>query len=376
MDVPITPSVLRWAMDEAGVDEPQLAKAASVSADTLQGWLQGHEKPTLTQVRKLAQALHRQLAVFLLPSPPPATERALELRASPGSSRRPLNPVERRHVRRTERLQEVVSWLTRELGAQSAQLPAARIDEPAVDAAARFRSALQVSVEQQTRFKSLSHAFDRWREALGSLGVLVFQFPLGRESCRGFSLWDADAPVIVINTAWNEAARIYTLFHELGHLITRTESACGDGDLGWRVAQHPDRIERWCEEFAAAALLPEPAVRAFVLDQGGASIAEVAAVRRLARKFHVSLTASCLRLVELGLARRELFADLPKRADFKDPQGGGASGGRTVAEIRHDEIGDRTVTLFHKAVSRGVLEETQALTYLDAPPAIFGAIAQ
>src|SRR3954447_3556788 len=91
-------------------------------------------------------------------------------------------------------------------------------------------------------------------------GVVVFLFQLGADNCRGFSLWHDRAPVIAINTTWNDEARTFTLFHEVGHLVTRTNSACTSAPAS-AVTGAWDPAERWCERFAAAALVPEVALR-------------------------------------------------------------------------------------------------------------------
>src|SRR5690606_10048362 len=121
-------------------------------------------------------------------------------------------------------------------------------------------------------WRSASAAFDAWRSALERLGVLVLLFPLGEENCRGFSLASGLAPVIAVNTAWNDQARAFTLFHELGHLMTETASACASAPPA-SVAGAWDPAERWCERFAAATLVPEPAARGLLADRRGADTA-------------------------------------------------------------------------------------------------------
>ena len=44
-----------------------------------------------------------------------------------------------------------------------------------------------------------------------------------RKTIAGFSLYDAEFPVIYVNNSNpNERGRYFTLFHELGHLLYRT----------------------------------------------------------------------------------------------------------------------------------------------------------
>ncbi len=69
-EVPITPEVLSWAVEESGYSDEQIAAHIGVSADDLASWTRGDTRPTLTPLKKLATKLHRQLATFLLPAPP------------------------------------------------------------------------------------------------------------------------------------------------------------------------------------------------------------------------------------------------------------------------------------------------------------------
>ena len=75
-----------------------------------------------------------------------------------------------------------------------------------------------MTTAQQFAWPSSAIAFDHWRRALEDAGHVVLLVSIGKASCRGFSAWDPRAPVIAVNTAWNEEARIYTLFHEFAHL--------------------------------------------------------------------------------------------------------------------------------------------------------------
>ena len=72
MSVPITPAVLDWAIAESGYSRSELAASANIDALSLERWITGEEKPGLSDVRRIASKLHRQVATFLLPLPPEA----------------------------------------------------------------------------------------------------------------------------------------------------------------------------------------------------------------------------------------------------------------------------------------------------------------
>jgi Zn-dependent peptidase ImmA (M78 family) len=187
-------------------------------------------------------------------------------------------------------------------------------------------------------------------------------------------LWDDRAPVIAINTAWNDEARTFTFFHEMGHLLTRTNSACTTAPPQ-AVSGAWDPAERWCERFAAAVLVPEGALRRLLRERLGTPVTrvrDVASVRWIAAKFRASLRAVTLRLIELGLASWDLYRDLPAAGGAK--RGGGGGKGRDRQEIQEDQLGGRTIDLFRRAVETDVVSRSQALTYLDVPDAALDSL--
>src|SRR3954469_24166960 len=104
-EVPITPEVLRWAIDESGYSDEQIAEAVGVGTDDLRLWTTGDARPGLTQFKKLATKLHRQRALFLLAKPPQRPPLHVQFRSLSGESPRPLNPKERQYLRRARRQQ-------------------------------------------------------------------------------------------------------------------------------------------------------------------------------------------------------------------------------------------------------------------------------
>jgi Zn-dependent peptidase ImmA (M78 family)/DNA-binding XRE family transcriptional regulator len=366
--VPITPDVLRWAISESGHGPEELASAVGVSLDVLDAWQAGDSRPNLTQARRLASKLHRPLAALLLPSPPKARPFVVEFR-HPVSGRRELNASERRHLRRASRILETLSWIAGELTLDAPRTPLGSVSADPAPVAAETRKLLGVTTAQQLAWPSSSTAFDHWRHALEETGHVVLLFSIGKASCRGFSAWDPRAPIIAVNTAWNEEARIYTLFHEFGHLITRTSSACVES---LRTSEAGDPVERWCERFAAEVLMPARDVEAVLRQQGwtpGTRITNLDTAATLARRFKVSLRAAVIRLVTTGAATWDLYDQIPVVADKKPEAGGGT--GRSRTEIREDQFGDRVASVLIDAVERDVISRSQAVDFLDIPDSAF-----
>lgn len=368
IEVPITPSVLRWAIEGSGYNPEQIAEAVGVRVNVLEQWAAGDSKPTLTHVRKLASKLHRPLAALLLPAPPESRLLPVQFRHPIGEQRK-LNPEERRHLRRAARFQEVLSWLTRELEIHIPRRHSATLDDDPVSVANIMRNLLGVSPADQKAWANPAIAFDQWRAALETTGHVVFLFPLGKDSCRGFSLWDDLVPIVAINTAWNEPARIFTLFHEMAHLVTRTNSACEESV---RTTSKTDSVERWCERFAADFLMPARDVESTLRQLGwqpGRHVTTLSIATKIAALYKVSLRAAVIRLIELDAARWTLYDEIPPTSDRKPPSGGGT--GRNRKQIREDQLGERATSLLVAGVEHEILSRSQAVEFLDIPEAAF-----
>lgn len=371
-NIPITPTVLRWAIDTSGLADSEIANRAGVSEPRLASWLAGSETPSLTQFKKLAEAVKRPTATLLLPVPPSDYLPSVQFRSAADADPRPLNRKELLKLREIARLQRGLIWVASELADAPADLSLVDANEVSpAEAADHLRSQLSITPEQQLSWQTDAVAFKAWREALERMGIYVMLASLGNDAVKGFSLWDPLCPVVVVNTHWNNPARSFTLFHELAHLLTRTNSMC--------AADAPridggDKFERWCESFAADFLLPWPAVTQFMIERGivtaETTSMSLAIAKKVASAFKVSLRATALKFIEQGVATWELYRLIPPAADAK-AVGGGGGGGRKRPQIRLDEYGRRTALMFGRGVDHDAIGTDDALSYLAVSDAEF-----
>ena len=64
--VPINGDVLAWAMEQAGVDDLELAERCGTSPDVVEEWRDGDLEPTKTQFRQLVARLRRLRPSYFL----------------------------------------------------------------------------------------------------------------------------------------------------------------------------------------------------------------------------------------------------------------------------------------------------------------------
>ena len=363
--VPISGSVLAWARQESGLTKSDLAERVKVSVEDLAAWEADQAQPTKGQFSRLWQTLRRPSAVFFLPGVPAEEALPAALRKAPSLGDRELGPAEVNEIRRARRLQEALAWVLADDERDPVSFPQVGIQDDVTEVAADERRRSGITTRQQLSWNSAAEGFREWRRLLESYGVVVVQLKMGKGNIRGFSVWDDFAPLVAVNSAYAPTARTFTLFHEYGHLLTRSNAACADFVAPARSGLAE---ERWCERFSAAFLLPEDGLREAALRHGVSSDARASdplTALRMANQFGVSTRAMAIRLQELGLADKTLYAAVDAQFRSKDwnPTSGGGRG-MTAAQQRIGQLGSRLPSELIDAAERGRMTTRDLADYL------------
>ena len=225
-EVHITGSVLTWALDESGLTRDEVANKLKVKVSDIKSWEAETARPSRGKLTELAKTLHRQRVIFYLANPPESESIPTDFRKAPGLGNHELSSKELLKIRESRRLQDMLSWIQQDADEMPIELPNFGIDEDVNLVAQDFRELVGLTPEDQLSWEDESVAFNNWRIGLESLGIFVLQHSFGKKSIRGFAAWDDYAPLVAVNTAYHKTARIYTLFHEIGHLLTRKDASC------------------------------------------------------------------------------------------------------------------------------------------------------
>jgi Zn-dependent peptidase ImmA (M78 family)/transcriptional regulator with XRE-family HTH domain len=360
--VPVNPAVLSWALEQSGMTVDELAYKLHVDVQLVEAWRRGLSSPTKGQFTDLIHALRRPSSLFFRSSPPEDGSPKIDFRAPTGGTARAATPSERLAVRASARLQGLASWIAGEQRIPDPSIPTLPLGGDPAEAAAALRRVLGPDVRTQIGWTSPSAAFGAWRAILENAGAITQMFELGRTGVRGFSISGPRVPLIAVNTAYGPNARTFTLFHEVGHLVTRTSSAClGFSDPGTDAKA----IEPWCEEFSAAFLLPADALRAFIeaspVDGGD----PVDQVQTVSRAFKVSARAVAIRLIRLELAERSLYRQVEARFAQMDFPSAGGGQGQDTAHRRLSRMGRRSTEFVLGGVQARLITKRDALRYLN-----------
>jgi Zn-dependent peptidase ImmA (M78 family) len=86
-----------------------------------------------------------------------------------------------------------------------------------------------ITFEMQSSWTSSSNALTNWKNLLEEQDVYVLQYPsVEVNESRGFAIADDRFPVIGINSRDSYNARIFTLIHELAHVLFRNSVLIND----------------------------------------------------------------------------------------------------------------------------------------------------
>ncbi len=314
----IQPTVLAWARTTAGYEVEAAAEKMDLAPETLAAWETGTDQPSIAQLRKLAEFYKRPLAVMYLPEPPRTFRAMHDFRRLPDAGGGRYTPGLTYEIRLAQQRRELALELLEDDGTPPVEFRLAtnmRADPEVVGA--EVRSALDITYELQSRWRDPRAGLNAWRNRIEQKGVLVFQGTrFDAEEASGFAIWESRLPVIVVNRKDTPARRVFSLLHELTHLMLHQS---GVSDLNEQSPRSDaDQImEIFCNRVAAAALMPrdrflsEGAVRVRGAGHHEWSDDEIS---ELAKIYSTSREAVVRRLVTCGRASEAFYGQ--KRAKY------------------------------------------------------------
>ncbi len=297
----IKPEILVWAREDAGYALEEAAKKISINPEKLLACESGQARLTINQLRGLSNVYKRPLAFFYLPVPPKTTVDIKDFRRFPDEKDRGLSPALRYEVRKAKSRRELALSMYEDLDLAPETFNAmASMDESVEAVGKRIRELLQISFERQVRIKSDYEALLFWRDAIEARGVLVFQASISKHEMRGFSIWDSPLPVSVVNTKDSPYGRVFTMVHELTHLMLRSGGLC---DLG------ENNIEVFCNAVAGETLVPAEFLlqEKIVRDNRANHIWSNESLLAVANRYSVSRVVVLRRLLTLGKTTQEFY---------------------------------------------------------------------
>lgn len=305
--IEVNSEILVWARNALAMSRSTASEKTGISLQRLNQLEEGERQPIMDELKELSKTYKRTIATLLLNQPPkekplPADRRTID---SKDSGKYHENTI--MAVRKARALAESLVELKQEAGILIPNFDyKAYIDEDPEKTANNLRKKLEL--DELRELKNTGDALEAYIEKVEQMGVAIFQLSLTQDQLRGFSIVDETLPVIVIKRSGElPTAKIFTLFHELGHILLNDGGLC---DLSENNSQ---QIEKWCNSFAAKMLIPTSELLKMNIIKEYSSSGEKNWKKKdlaeLANYFHTGLLTILRSLLELKLTTFDFYLE-------------------------------------------------------------------
>lgn len=358
--MPITPSVLTWARKRAGFT----LEAVERDFPKIAAWEAGKDAPSYPQLEKLANTFKVPVAVFFFPAHPDLPPIEETFRTLGPEQIELIPPRVRLLLRKARSFQIGLEELYQGRNAAPRLITRDLTFKPTDDVgniARTVREYLGIPIDVQFSWADTETSLKNWRRVFFEVGVYVFKDQFRSEGFSGFCLYHEEFPIIYVNNTTTKTRQIFTLFHELAHLLFHTSGVdTQDDEYIDALLQDDRRIEVICNRLAARLLVPEDAFeRAFAGQRPTEATAS-----ELARQFSVSRESIYRKFLDRDLITSAEYDAAVKRwnEQKKKPQGGNPYYNKIAY------LGDEYITQAFQRFYQNQIDADQLADYLDTKP--------
>ncbi len=259
VNVNIRPEIIHWALSQT-----QEEKLGDKLMNNITKWLDGTKTPTFNQIEDFSKKANIPLGYFFLQTPPVEQIDLLEYRTV--DSIQLANPSRNLvdTIREMENIQDWMKTYRQDLGFDKLSIVGCMKGIDGVDAIVdRIRRDLELDDAWYEKNKDAGEAFNYIRRQLEVCGVVVMMNGivgknthrvLDVDEFRAFAMVDDWAPLIFINAADSNGARLFSILHEVAHIWLGRDDLYNDRQ--GRISGVSD-IEVICNAVAGELIVPK-----------------------------------------------------------------------------------------------------------------------
>ena len=259
--LPINLEILKWARTSYNLSIYEVAHKIGKESKIVQDWEEGKSSPTYIQLEKLAHKVYnRPLALFFFPEIPYEVDPKADFRTLPHEFVDELPQEILKLYRNAKVMQLNLSELLNDQKIkENTILDDFRLSNETDIQSLIFdlRKYLGIDYETQIGWKNSNEAFKSWRKVLEENGIFIFKDAFKNDDYSGFCIYDEKYPTVMINNSTPKTRQIFTLFHELAHLLLKSGGIdIKDKEIFNRGEDYFSDIEVKCNQFAGEFLVP------------------------------------------------------------------------------------------------------------------------
>lgn len=372
--VKVNPQIIKWIRSSGGWEINELAKKLNIDADTIRKWESKEQSIEIKKLEQLADCVKRPLAVFFLKNPPIESE-LTDFRKLSGSETGALCKKTLVSIRETKYLQSIAAELLKnqKLSLEPEIMLFTLADDPEKIA---IVERIKLGFESESKLlskhslKSINNFYSTLRKIIESFNIFIFQASMPVKEARGFTISNTFPRVIVVNSSDTYQARIFTLLHEYGHLLLKKDGICLAEPVLLKTKRSIDqiqKIERWCNIFAASVLMPRQDFLAQLRSLENHYNDYTKIIAYLSSHFKTSKKATIVRILNISpttsLPNYEYYEKM-YYAPEKKPKKKKSSGGPNAIDIVISRKGRKFVSLVVNSKEKKIVNTSDVISYL------------
>jgi len=309
----INGEMLKWVRSITPFEKPSdvAERIKGITTAKLLAWENGEEYPSITEAKNLANLYKVPLASFYLSAPPKTNVPQYKDRRTMGSTSYyetsyTLWSEIRRITDNREHLLDLLEYAYYK-DEEIISLPLLEKNASIQETANVLREFLGLSAPFKSKSAYNNDSFKYFRSVLENHDIMVAQvYQVELSEMKGLSVYYDLFPIVAVNSKDYERAKVFSLFHELAHLIRRSSSLCL-----MEFDKRDDEEEKTCDRIAAETLMPEEHFLS-LLNEIHQPHDEWSSphLQSIGDKFGVSSVAVLLRLYELGIIKKQEYSKI------------------------------------------------------------------
>lgn len=315
VDVTVSKDILDWVMSRIRMEE-----ISTAVAQRLLQWYNGEKTPTFNQVEEASRATGIPLGYFFLTTPPKEVLPLLDYRTVDSLE---LQKPSRNLIDTIHNMEQIQEWAKEELVRSGASaLPfvgSLKNNSQYSMFVSKVREILDLPIDWFSLSKTPDDSFRYIRSKISDAGVIVMMNgivgnnthrPLAIDEFRAFALVDNYAPLVFINSNDSTSGRLFSLLHELVHILMGKNNFYND-----RYSAHGqiNPAETICNAVAAEILVPD----VLFVSKWNETIAQSddeATIASLARFFKCGMTVIARKALDHRFITKQLYAKVSQLA--------------------------------------------------------------
>lgn len=357
---PINPVILAWALKDLNLSVEEFAKKLKVKPERVNQWLVSKSNPTYKQLEDISyKILKLPLAAFFLKEPPENLTIKRKFRTLPEYILNLTSYKTRIAIKQSDFYRSALYEL---FGINPSTETIFRriklsINQSPTEVSKQLRNYLLINIELQKKFRNGFEAFNYYREILETKGVYLFQLQL--EGDRGFCLLDKEFPIIVVNSSDSIKSKIFTLFHELVHILLESDDIYKEFEPSPYLESD---IEIFCNRTSSEILVPLNELKERYAEN--LRFWDEDLISTIAKEYTVSKEVILLKIIAMGLAPQSDYRRLKEKwyNEYKEGMKKRKGGSYYVNKI--SALGKQYINIVIDSYKQGMINDIQVSNYL------------